>query len=159
MKRQSVFDAIRDYVASQLREMGMANAKFVVSHKVIPLCPTGQDEIRFLFSANKNGEPTDIARVASGGEMSRVMLSIKSLLSKTKNLPTIIFDEIDTGVSGDVANKMGRIMNEMVKYIQVLAITHLPQVAACGERQYASTKRIRQTARFPTSLSSHPMSE
>ncbi len=136
IKRKSVFDAITDYVASQLREMGMANAKFVVSHKVVPLCPSGQDEIRFLFSANKNGEPTDIARVASGGEMSRVMLSIKSLLSKTKNLPTIIFDEIDTGVSGDVANKMGRIMNEMAKHIQVLAITHLPQVAACGERQY-----------------------
>ncbi len=136
VKRKAVFTAITDYVACQLREMGMANAKFVVSHKVVPLCPTGQDEIRFLFSANKNGEPTDIARVASGGEMSRVMLSIKSLLSKTKNLPTIIFDEIDTGVSGDVANKMGRIMNEMAKHIQVLAITHLPQVAACGERQY-----------------------
>ncbi len=135
-KRKSVFDAITNYVATQLREMGMANAKFVVSHKIVPLCPTGQDEIRFLFSANKNGEPTDIARVASGGEMSRVMLSIKSLLSKTKNLPTIIFDEIDTGVSGDVASKMGRIMNEMAKHIQVLAITHLPQVAACGERQY-----------------------
>lgn len=135
-KRKSVFAAITDYVANQLREMGMANAKFVVSHKVVPLTPTGQDEIRFLFSANKNGEPTDISRVASGGEMSRVMLSIKSLLSKTKNLPTIIFDEIDTGVSGDVANKMGRIMNEMAKHIQVLAITHLPQVAACGERQY-----------------------
>ncbi len=136
VKRKAVFTAITDYVACQLREMGMANAKFVVIHKVVPLCPTGQDEIRFLFSANKNGEPTDIARVASGGEMSRVMLSIKSLLSKTKNLPTIIFDEIDTGVSGDVANKMGRIMNEMAKHIQVLAITHLPQVAACGERQY-----------------------
>ncbi len=136
VKRKAIFTAITDYVACQLREMGMANAKFVVSHKVVPLCPTGQDEIRFLFSANKNGEPTDIARVASGGEMSRVMLSIKSLLSKTKNLPTIIFDEIDTGVSGDVANKMGRIMNEMAKHIQVLAITHLPQVAACGERQY-----------------------
>lgn len=136
LKRKSVFAAITDYVANQLREMGMANAKFVVSHKVVPLTPTGQDEIRFLFSANKNGEPTDISRVASGGEMSRVMLSIKSLLSKTKNLPTIIFDEIDTGVSGDVANKMGRIMNEMAKHIQVLAITHLPQVAACGERQY-----------------------
>ncbi len=135
-ERKSVFDAITNYVATQLREMGMANAKFVVSHKVVQLCPTGQDEIRFLFSANKNGEPTDIARVASGGEMSRVMLSIKSLLSKTKNLPTIIFDEIDTGVSGDVASKMGRIMNEMAKHIQVLAITHLPQVAACGERQY-----------------------
>lgn len=135
-KRKSVFDSITDYVGGQLREMGMANAKFVVSHKRAALGPNGQDDIRFLFSANKNGEPTDIAKVASGGEMSRVMLSIKSLLSQAKALPTIIFDEIDTGVSGDVANKMGLIMRDMAKHIQVLAITHLPQVAACGARQY-----------------------
>ncbi len=136
MKRQAVFDNITDYVGTQLQEMGMANAKFMISHKPVPLSPTGQDEVRFLFAANKNADPTDISKVASGGEMSRVMLSIKSLLSNSKNLPTIIFDEIDTGVSGDVANKMGRIMAEMAHHMQVLAITHLPQVAACGERQY-----------------------
>lgn len=135
-RRKGVFGSITEYVAGQLREMGMANAKFVVSHKIVALGPNGQDDIRFLFSANKNGEPTDIAKVASGGEMSRVMLSIKSLLSQAKALPTIIFDEIDTGVSGDVANKMGLIMRDMAKHIQVLAITHLPQVAACGARQY-----------------------
>lgn len=134
--RKGVFGSITEYVAGQLREMGMANAKFVVSHKRVALGPNGQDDIRFLFSANKNGDPTDIAKVASGGEMSRVMLSIKSLLSQAKALPTIIFDEIDTGVSGDVANKMGLIMRDMAKHIQVLAITHLPQVAACGARQY-----------------------
>ncbi len=135
-KRQSVFANITSQIESQLHEMGMANAKFVVSHVKSELGPNGQDDIRFLFAANKNGEPTDIARVASGGEMSRVMLSIKSLLSQTKSLPTIIFDEIDTGVSGDVADKMGKIMSGMADHMQVLAITHLPQVAAKGHRHY-----------------------
>lgn len=135
-KRQSVFADITSQIESQLHEMGMANAKFVVSHTKSDLGPNGQDDIRFLFAANKNGEPTDIARVASGGEMSRVMLSIKSLLSQTKSLPTIIFDEIDTGVSGDVADKMGKIMSGMATHMQVLAITHLPQVAAKGHKHY-----------------------
>lgn len=135
-KRQSVFADITSQIESQLHEMGMANAKFVVSHAKSDLGPNGQDDIRFLFAANKNGEPTDIARVASGGEMSRVMLSIKSLLSQTKSLPTIIFDEIDTGVSGDVADKMGKIMSGMATHMQVLAITHLPQVAAKGHKHY-----------------------
>ena len=135
-KRQSVFADITSQIESQLHEMGMANAKFVVSHAKSDLGPNGQDDIRFLFAANKNGEPTDIARVASGGEMSRVMLSIKSLLSQTKSLPTIIFDEIDTGGSGDVADKMGKIMSGMATHMQVLAITHLPQVAAKGHKHY-----------------------
>ncbi len=135
-KRQSVFADITSQIESQLHEMGMANAKFVISHAKSDLGPNGQDDIRFLFAANKNGEPTDVARVASGGEMSRVMLSIKSLLSQTKSLPTIIFDEIDTGVSGDVADKMGKIMSSMATHMQVLAITHLPQVAAKGHKHY-----------------------
>lgn len=135
-KRKAVFEQISDYVESQLHEMGMQNAKLTVSWAPTDLTPDGQDDIRFLFAANKNGVPTDIARVASGGEMSRVMLSIKSLLSQTRSLPTIIFDEIDTGVSGDVADKMGKIMDEMATHMQVLAITHLPQVAARGHRHY-----------------------
>lgn len=135
-KRKSVFSDITDYVEGQLHEMGMQNAKLIVSWAKTDLTPDGHDDIRFLFAANKNGTPTDIARVASGGEMSRVMLSIKSLLSKTRSLPTIIFDEIDTGVSGDVADKMGKIMDEMSAHMQVLAITHLPQVAARGHRHY-----------------------
>lgn len=139
-KRQSVFASITASIEEQLHEMGMSNARFVVSHNKVCMRPDGQDDIRFLFAANKNGTPTDIARVASGGEMSRVMLSIKSLLSQTKNLPTIVFDEIDTGVSGDVADRMGRIMNEMSQHLQVLAITHLPQVAARGQRHYVVYK-------------------
>lgn len=140
VKRQSVFASITANIEEQLHAMGMSNARFVVSHNKVGMRPDGQDEIRFLFAANKNGTPTDIARVASGGEMSRVMLSIKSLLSQTKNLPTIVFDEIDTGVSGDVADRMGRIMNEMSQHLQVLAITHLPQVAARGQRHYVVYK-------------------
>ncbi len=135
-KRQSVFEGITSAIEAQLHEMGMQNAKFVVSRNEIELGPDGEDEVRFLFAANKNGQPTDIAKVASGGEMSRVMLSIKALLSKNKSLPTIIFDEIDTGVSGDVADKMGKIMDEMASHMQVLAITHLPQVAARGQKHY-----------------------
>lgn len=89
-----------------------------------------------MFAANKNGTPSQIAKVASGGEMSRVMLSIKSLLSAAKGLPTIIFDEIDTGVSGEVADKMGIIMAQMSSNIQVVTITHLPQIAAKGNQHF-----------------------
>lgn len=140
-RRKGVFKQICDYIITQLNEMGIANAQFVVEHqRTADFLPTGNDEIRFLFAANKNAQPTDIQRVASGGEMSRVMLAIKSMLSKTIGLPTIIFDEIDTGVSGEVADKMGRIMNEMAEHMQVIAITHLPQVAAKGKRHYSVFK-------------------
>ncbi|MDO4460910.1 MAG: DNA repair protein RecN [Bacteroidia bacterium] len=136
-KRQSVFTQIREYVEAHLHDMGMKNAVFTIGHKRSDtFLNTGNDELRFLFAANLGGTPTDISKVASGGEMSRVMLSIKSLLSKSKQLPTIIFDEIDTGVSGDVADKMGRIMTQMSENMQVIAITHLPQVAAKGNKHY-----------------------
>lgn len=139
--RIAKFNDVTQYVEANLHEMGMHNARFVIEHSLGDFTPTGQDSIRFLFAANKNGEPTDISRVASGGEMSRVMLSIKSLLSQSKSLPTIIFDEIDTGVSGEVADKMGRIMNEMADNMQVIAITHLPQVAAKGRTHYKVFKQ------------------
>lgn len=141
-KRLSKFDEVVADIEGNLHEMGMQNARFVISHSVADeFMPSGRDNIRFLFAANKNGTPTDISKVASGGEMSRVMLSIKSLLSKSKNLPTIIFDEIDTGVSGEVADKMGRIMTEMAENMQVIAITHLPQVAAKGNAHYRVYKQ------------------
>ncbi|RLD68343.1 MAG: DNA repair protein RecN, partial [Bacteroidetes bacterium] len=94
------------------------------------------DKIGFLFTANKNIAVQNISKVASGGEISRLMLSIKSLLSKSIDLPTIIFDEIDTGVSGEIADKMGNIMKNMSENMQVLNITHLPQVAAKGDTHY-----------------------
>lgn len=141
-KRLSVFDQIKQYVESHLHDMGMRNAVFTIGHaRTDKYSSTGNDEIHFLFAANLGGTPTDISKVASGGEMSRVMLSIKSLLSRSKNLPTIIFDEIDTGVSGDVADKMGGIMTQMASNMQVIAITHLPQVAAKGNRHYQVYKQ------------------
>lgn len=141
-KRLSVFDQIKQYVESHLHDMGMRNAVFTIGHaRTDKYTSTGNDEIHFLFAANLGGTPTDISKVASGGEMSRVMLSIKSLLSRSKNLPTIIFDEIDTGVSGDVADKMGSIMTQMASNMQVIAITHLPQVAAKGNRHYQVYKQ------------------
>jgi DNA repair protein RecN (Recombination protein N) len=115
----------------------MPNVQFVVSiTETEQLTTNGINEIDFLFSANKNIAPQSVAKIASGGEISRVMLCLKSLLSNQNNIPTIIFDEIDTGVSGDIADKMGSIMQEMSKNIQVISITHLPQIAAKGENQY-----------------------
>jgi DNA repair protein RecN (Recombination protein N) len=89
-----------------------------------------------LFSANKNQKPQDIARVASGGELSRLMLCIKSLMSDSTGLPTIIFDEIDTGVSGEIAERVGKIINRMSEKMQIINITHLPQVASKGDYHY-----------------------
>lgn len=135
--RKGVFNHITTSLESQLRELGIPNAVLVISHEEkAQFSASGRDEICFMFAANKNGTPDQIDKVASGGEMSRVMLSIKSLLSKAKGLPTIIFDEIDTGVSGEVADKMGLIMAQMAETIQVVTITHLPQIAAKGKQHF-----------------------
>lgn len=135
--RQATFAGITSFITARLKELGMPNANFSIRHTTAEkFSVSGNDIIDMLFAANKNGEPADITKVASGGEMSRVMLSIKSLLSSSKGLPTIIFDEIDTGVSGEIADKMGHIMTEMAKNMQVIAITHLPQVAAKGAKHY-----------------------
>jgi DNA repair protein RecN (Recombination protein N) len=133
--REQVFKEIESTIQAQLRELGMPNARFAVSnHHNSDFRSGGQDEVSFMFSANKSGTLTDIPKVASGGEISRVMLCIKSLLSSAKGLPTIIFDEIDTGVSGEIADRMGRIMQNMGRNIQVISITHLPQIAGKGNR-------------------------
>jgi DNA repair protein RecN (Recombination protein N) len=135
--REKVFKRIEQSIQGQLRELGMPNARFSVSnHRNNNFGSEGQDEIAFLFSANKSAQLTDIPKVASGGEISRVMLCIKSLLSDAKGLPTIIFDEIDTGVSGEIADRMGRIMQTMGENIQVISITHLPQIAGKGNRHF-----------------------
>jgi DNA repair protein RecN (Recombination protein N) len=96
----------------------------------------GTDSIRFLFSANKNIPPQDISRIASGGELSRLMLCIKSLLVGVSGLPTLIFDEIDTGVSGEIAERVGNIINKMAEKMQIINVTHLPQVASKGKHHY-----------------------
>lgn len=114
-----------------LHELGMPEARFTV--EVTPTDtygPMGHDAIRFLFNANRGGEMRDLAKVASGGELSRLMLAIKSMLTSRQLLPTVIFDEIDTGVSGDISVAVGRIMRRMADRMQVVSITHLPQIAA-----------------------------
>lgn len=136
-KRKIVIPEIELKITELLRQLGMPNAKFrIVLSGTSGFKPSGIDNADFLFSANKQTAPENLAKIASGGELSRVMLSLKSLLSRNNNLPTIIFDEIDSGVSGEVADKVGQILAGMGKYMQVVNITHLPQVASRGTKHY-----------------------
>lgn len=135
--REKTGKYIEKEVITLLRELGIPHALFQVEvKKTGALGPNGVTDVRFLFSANKQLAPEEVSRVASGGEVSRLMLSIKSLLSDYKGLPTLIFDEIDAGVSGEVAEKVGAIMQRMSGGRQVIAITHLPQVASQGAEHY-----------------------
>jgi DNA repair protein RecN (Recombination protein N) len=120
-----------------LVDLGMRHARFSV--RVEPsrdFTDTGKDEVTFLFSANKNHEPGEISRVASGGEISRLMLSMKYILSRAKQLPAIIFDEIDTGVSGEIAHRVATMLRRMSARVQVICISHLPQVAAAADAHF-----------------------
>ncbi|WP_288956210.1 DNA repair protein RecN [uncultured Polaribacter sp.] len=120
-----------------LADLGMENARFSIEIKPSKsYFLNGKDELEFLFSANKGGSFGELKKVASGGELSRIMLSVKKVLSANTQLPTIIFDEIDTGVSGEVSNKIAAIMQQMSANMQVIAITHLPQIAAKGNSHY-----------------------
>ena len=110
--------------------LGMRNLAFDIKFTATDYTANGADAVGFLFAFNKNQTLLPVKDTASGGEISRLMLCIKSIIARSMSLPTIIFDEVDTGVSGDVANKIGEMMGEICKRIQVLAITHLPQVAA-----------------------------
>jgi DNA repair protein RecN (Recombination protein N) len=142
VKRHSVIKDIESRVIRQLLQLGMPNSKFHVEILPIPSPGThGMDTVSFLFTANKNGVLCEISKVASGGEMSRVMLAIKALISKSKALPTIIFDEIDAGVSGDIAERMGIILKEISADMQVINITHLPQIAAKGDHHFLVYKQ------------------
>ena len=125
-----------------LADLGMENARFSI--KIKPTSnyfSNGKDELEFLFSANKGGNFGELKKVASGGELSRIMLAVKTILSENTQLPTIIFDEIDTGVSGEVSNKIAAIMQRMSKNMQVIAITHLPQIASKGINHYKVFKK------------------
>ena len=120
-----------------LRQLAMPHAVFVVECvETDSLCATGKDKVRFLFSANKGVRPEEMSRVASGGELSRLMLAIKSVAAKSKYLPTLVFDEIDTGVSGEVASKLGDIMRTMGKTLQLFSITHLPQIDSKADNHF-----------------------
>lgn len=121
--------------------LGMKNLQFKIEFEQVPFSATGIDAVRFLFSFNKQQPLMPVETTASGGEISRLMLCIKSIIAKSMKLPTIIFDEVDTGVSGDVANKMGDLMKDISRNIQVITITHLPQVAAKGDNHFKVFKR------------------
>jgi DNA repair protein RecN (Recombination protein N) len=122
-----------EQLESNLKKLGMENAKFKIQlQDSSSFLENGMDELSFLFSANKGGNFGLLKKTASGGEISRIMLTIKYILAQYSKLPTIIFDEIDTGVSGDIAGKMGEMMKQMSKSMQVVAITHLPQIASQG---------------------------
>ncbi|HBC79432.1 MAG TPA: DNA repair protein RecN [Bacteroidales bacterium] len=137
VKRRAALPEIESKITDILKQLGMPNARFGISLTgTNDFTSSGIDTADFLFSANKQTNPENIARIASGGELSRVMLSLKSLQTRSKNLPTIIFDEIDSGVSGEVADKVGKILSVMGEYMQVVNITHLPQVASRGTFHY-----------------------
>jgi len=121
--------------------LGMDNLNFKVSMQPVKLSPTGADDIEFLFAFNKNQELTTVGKTASGGEISRVILAIKAIVAHRMAMPTIVFDEVDTGVSGDIANRMAREMESIAHTTQVVTITHLPQVAARGVRHFKVYKR------------------
>lgn len=128
---------IEKYLVEQLTKLGMQNIQFEVAVSALPdFTENGVDEVQFLFSANKNRPVQPVTQIASGGEVARLMLSIKSLVAHKADLPTIIFDEIDTGVSGEIAHRMGEIMKTMSNDMQVITITHLPQIAGKGAQHY-----------------------
>nr|WP_298993817.1 DNA repair protein RecN [uncultured Polaribacter sp.] len=135
--RQKVIPSLQSALQSLLSDLGMQNARFsIIVNLKDSYFSNGKDELQFLFSANKGGSFGELKKVASGGELSRIMLAIKKILSENINLPTIIFDEIDTGVSGEISNKIATIMQQMSKQMQVITITHLPQIAAKGNNHY-----------------------
>ena len=134
--RQKILAEIEKRVIGLLIELGIPNAILKIQHQNIQLNSEGIDQINFLFSANKGVTPRQLKDVASGGEFSRLMLAIKYVLSDKRSLPTIIFDEIDTGISGEVAIKVGKMMREMAESIQVIAITHLHQIAGRGSSHF-----------------------
>jgi DNA repair protein RecN (Recombination protein N) len=136
-KRQAAIPVLTESITAILSQLGMPNARFQfgVTHTG-QYHATGKDEMNLLFSANKGTDFGLLKKVASGGEMSRIMLAVKAVLANYSKLPTIIFDEIDTGVSGEIANKMGDIMKVMSRGMQVFAITHLPQIASKGDQHY-----------------------
>lgn len=140
--RQAVCPTIAERLITDLSRLGIAHANFGISITPLPdFTPTGRDNVQLLFAANLGQSLRPVSEVASGGEISRVMLCVKALIAATNGLPTIIFDEIDTGVSGEVASRMGAIMRSMASSRQIIAITHLPQIAAWGEAHYRVFKQ------------------
>jgi DNA repair protein RecN (Recombination protein N) len=139
--RQKSFETIEKAVLNDLHQLGMPKSKVKVLHEPLnDFTSSGKDAVSFLFSANIDTPPAEISKIASGGEISRLMLAIKNLLRISKKLPTVIFDEIDSGVSGEIALKMGNILKEFSSSAQIINITHLPQIAAKGDAHFVVYK-------------------
>lgn len=135
--RKKAIKVVEEQTSTTLKKVGMLNAKLVLDQKILSeLNKDGLDEINLLFTANAGQAPAPVNKVASGGELSRLMLAIKALLAKHTSLPTIIFDEIDTGISGETALKVGEVISDLGQNMQVISITHLPQIAAKGISHY-----------------------
>ena len=136
-KRKKVKVSFEKSVTEIIHQLKMPHGAFVIEiSERIEFSNTGRDRVRFLFSANKGIAPDDMSRVASGGELSRLMLAIKAVAAENAYIPTLIFDEIDTGVSGEVASKLGDIMQKMGEKLQILSITHLPQIASKAKNHF-----------------------
>ncbi|MBC7524564.1 MAG: DNA repair protein RecN [Flavobacterium sp.] len=144
VNRENAIPVLTTSLTEILAQLGMANARFQIDLILqSDFLSNGKDDIQFLFSANKGSDFGLLKKVASGGEMSRIMLAVKSVLASYSQLPTIIFDEIDTGVSGEIANKMGAIMKKMSTSMQVFSITHLPQIAGKGQVHFKVFKYVK----------------
>ena len=143
--RQKVIPSLIQQLKEILSQLGMPNAQFKIELQLVnQFLQNGKDQIAFLFVANKGGNFNELKKAASGGELSRIMLAVKAILSNYVQLPTIMFDEIDTGVSGEISHKMGQIMLDMSKNMQVFAITHLPQIAAKGHSHFKVYKEDKE---------------
>ena len=144
--RQTAAQAFASALEEEARPLGMKNLRCTIAITPTRLSPTGIDAVEFLFAFNKNSSPLPVRDTASGGEISRLMLVIKTIVGRKMQLPTIIFDEIDTGVSGDIASRIGVMMSRIAENIQVITITHLPQVAARGTSHYKVYKEDNDTS-------------
>lgn len=148
-ERQKVIPNLISQLQEQLSSLGMPSARFKIDlPPAKDFKANGKDELLFLFSANRGTDFGDLKKVASGGELSRIMLTIKAILAKYESLPTMMFDEIDTGVSGEISNRMGDIMHEMSKTMQIFSITHLPQVASKGDHHYKVYKEDNKNSTY-----------
>ncbi len=142
-QREKACSPLANELVSRCRDLGMQHVRFSIKLKALSLPQSnGTEEAELLFSANKGIDFASIGKVASGGELSRIMLVIKSIMAEKTQLPTLILDEIDTGVSGDMANAMGKRMHEMSRHMQVISITHLPQIAALADAHYKVYKEV-----------------
>ena len=144
--RRDVADKFRESLLTSATPLGMKNLRAEIEISPTELSASGADKVNFLFAFNKNQPLMPVKDTASGGEISRLMLSIKALVAEHVQLPSIIFDEVDTGVSGDVANRMGKLMKDISRRIQVIVITHLPPVAAKGDVHFKVFKEDTETS-------------